>query len=79
MSKTRVTNTTQYKCIMGNYKVGDTVSRVNGGTNETDNGNGVISISVPTGSDKSYTKYIFGGTMIIILGIGIICIKKFVL
>ena len=74
-----VTNTSQYNCIMGNYKVGDTVSRVNGGTNETDNGNGVISISVPTGSDKSYTKYIFGGTMIIILGIGIICIKKFVL
>ena len=74
-----VTNTSQYNCIMGNYKVGDTVSRVNGGTNETDNGNGVISISVPTGSDKSYTKYIFGGTMIIILGIGVICIKKFVL
>ncbi len=74
-----VTNTTQYKCIMGNYKVGDALSRVNGGTNETDNGNGVISISVPTGSDKSYTKYIFGGTMIIILGIGVVCIKKFVL
>ena len=74
-----VTNTSQYECTMGNYKVGDIESKENGGTNESDNGNGIISISEPTGSDKSYTKYIFAGTMIIILGIGIVCIKKFVL
>ena len=74
-----VTFTTQYSITMGNYKVGDYKTVAQGGTSEPDNGASAITITPPTGRDRSYTIYIISAAGLIIIASGIIIIKKFVL
>lgn len=68
-----VTYTAQHISSMGSYNVRDN------GTSENDDSYSIITITPPTGKNKSYTNYIIiAGALIIIAG-GVIIIKKFVL
>lgn len=69
----------QYVSNSGNYKAGDTKATLEGGTSEDDNASSVLTITPPTGKNKSSINYVFiiGGLVIIVSGI--VLIKKFVL
>lgn len=70
-----VTYLTQYTNHLGNYKVGDRQSYPTG-TSESDNGDTVIAITPPTGSDRSYTIYIEAILSLLLVCIGVVIIKK---
>lgn len=73
------TYTTQYASTMGSYKAGDAKKVADGGTSENDNSDSTITITPPTGKNKSYIIYIIiAGALIVIAG-GVVVIKKFVL
>ena len=73
------TFTSQYGLISGNYKAGDTVSVNDGGTSENDNADATMSITPPTGANRSYTIYFIAGGLLALIGLGVLGIKKFVL
>ena len=75
---TNVTYTPQYKAHMGNYKAGDNISYPTG-TSEYDNGQGIITVTPPTGKNKSNTIYIVFAVSLIVIAFGILIIKKKVL
>ena len=64
---------------MGSYKAGDSQKVAQGGTSENDNSDSTITITPPTGKNKSYTIFIvIAGSLAVIAG-GVVVIKKFVL
>ena len=76
---TNPTYTTQYVSAMGSYKAGDSQKVAQGGTSENDNSDSTITITPPTGKNKSYTIFIvIAGSLAVIAG-GVVVIKKFVL
>ena len=76
---TNITFTPQYTNHMGSYIAGDSISRQDGGTSEADNAGSTITLTPPTGENKDYTVYIVVATMLGVIGIGILIIKKVVL
>ena len=76
---TNITFTPQYTNHMGSYIAGDSTSRQDGGTSEADNAGSTITLTPPTGENKDYTVYIVVATMLGVIGIGILIIKKVVL
>ena len=76
---TNITFTPQYTNHMGSYIAGDSTSRRDGGTSEADNAGSTITLTPPTGKNKDYTVYIVVATMLGVIGIGILIIKKIVL
>lgn len=76
---TNITFTPQYTNHMGSYIAGDSTSRRDGGTSEADNAGSTITLTPPTGENKDYTVYIVVATMLGVIGIGILIIKKVVL
>ena len=76
---TNITFTPQYTNHMGSYIAGDSTSRRDGGTSEADNAGSTITLTPPTGENKDYTVYIVAATMLGVIGIGILIIKKVVL
>ncbi len=72
------TFTKQYASREGNYKFGDDVDAPVG-TNERDNAGCITQITPSTGENRSYTIYIVGVVMLVVIAGGIIVIKKFVI
>lgn len=75
---TNITFTPQYTNHMGSYIAGDSRSYPTG-TSESDNAGSTITLTPPTGENKDYTVYIVAATMLGVIGIGILIIKKVVL
>ena len=74
-----VTFTTQYSSTMGSYKAGDRKTVAQGGTSEPDNGQAILTVSPPTGSDRSGTYWIAGIIALSALAGGLVLIKKKIL
>lgn len=75
---TNITFTPQYTSHMGSYIAGDSTSYPVG-TSEVDNADSIITLTPPTGENKDNTVYIVVATMLGVIGIGILIIKKVVL
>ena len=73
-----VTYTPQYTNHMGSYIAGDRKPYPDG-TSEKDNADSTITITAPTGENRSYTMYIVSACALMIVGVGVVMIKKFVL
>ena len=70
---TNVTFTPQWSATSGNYKVGDS------STEEYDTSKAAITITPPTGANRSYTVYIISISALVVVSVGVVAIKKFVL
>ena len=76
-----IKNTTfspQYDLTSGNYFVGDKAGE-EGTTSQADNDSSFMTISTPTGENRSTSVYLIAGAVLVVIAGGIVFVKKVII